>query len=97
MNDVLIYIFSYLFLINLFAFFLMGIDKLKAKQRGFRIPEATIFTVVVFGGSVGAWLGMYYFHHKTKRWYFFYGIPTIFALQVIGVLALLYYYEPTIF
>jgi uncharacterized membrane protein YsdA (DUF1294 family) len=97
MNDVLIYIFSYLFLINLFAFFLMGVDKLKAKQRGFRVPEATIFTAAVFGGSLGAWLGIYYFQHKTKRWYFVYGMPTILALQVIGVLALLYYYEPTIF
>jgi uncharacterized membrane protein YsdA (DUF1294 family) len=97
MNDVFIYIFSFLFIINLFNFFLMGLDKLKAKQRGFRLPEATIFTVAIFGGSLGAWLGMYYFHHKTKHWQFVYGLPVILTAQIVGVLLLLYYYEPTIF
>lgn len=97
MNDVFVYIFSYLILINLVGFFLMGIDKLKSKKRGFRIPEATLFAAAIFGGSIGAWAGMYIFRHKTRHWYFIYGLPLILALQIIGILALLYYYEPTIF
>jgi uncharacterized membrane protein YsdA (DUF1294 family) len=97
MNDVLTYIFSYVILINLVGFLLMGLDKHKSKKRGFRIPEATLFTAALFGGSLGAWIGIYAFQHKTRQWYFIYGIPLILTLQIFGVLALLYYYEPTIF
>jgi uncharacterized membrane protein YsdA (DUF1294 family) len=97
MNAVLIYIFSYIVLINLAGFFLMAIDKQKSKKRGFRIPEATLFTAALFGGSLGVWIGIYAFHHKTRHWYFTYGVPTILTLQILGVLALLYYFEPTIF
>jgi uncharacterized membrane protein YsdA (DUF1294 family) len=96
-NDVVLYILSYLLAINLFGFILMGWDKLKAKRRAFRIPEATLFAVAVFGGSLGAWLGMYCFRHKTERWFFVYGIPTVLTMQVIGVLMALYYYQPIIF
>ena len=97
MSNVFAYIFTFLLLINLVGFLLMGLDKQRAKRRGFRIPEAALFTVAVFGGSIGAWLGMYTFRHKTQHWYFVYGLPLILALQVVGVLALLRYYEPTIF
>jgi uncharacterized membrane protein YsdA (DUF1294 family) len=97
MNEVVFYILSYLLVINLLGFLLMGWDKLKAKRRSFRIPEATLFTVAIFGGSIGTWLGMYRFRHKTEHWYFVYGVPTILTIQVIGVLALLYYYRPIIF
>jgi uncharacterized membrane protein YsdA (DUF1294 family) len=84
-------------LINLVGFLLMGIDKIKAKKRGFRIPEATLFVAAIFGGSIGTWIGMYLFRHKTQHWYFVYGLPTILAVQVIVISALLYYFEPTIF
>ena len=97
MNDVFTYIFSYMALINLAGFVLMGADKLKAKKRRFRIPEAVLFTVAVFGGSIGTWGGMYVFRHKTRHWYFVYGLPLILLLQIAGVATLLYYYEPTIF
>ncbi|MCL2254194.1 MAG: DUF1294 domain-containing protein [Lachnospiraceae bacterium] len=97
MNDVLFYIFSYFLLINLAGFLLMGIDKIKAKKRGFRIPEATLFTAAIFGGSIGSWIGMYLFRHKTRHWYFTYGLPTILVIQITGIIALLFYFEPTIF
>ena len=97
MSDVFTYIFTFLLLINLVGFLLMGVDKQRAKRRSFRIPEAALFTVALFGGSIGSWLGMYAFRHKTQHWYFVYGLPLILALQVVGVLVLFYYYEPTIF
>lgn len=97
MNEVLLYIFSYFLLINWVGFMLMGIDKQRAKKRGFRIPEATLFTAAIFGGSIGAWIGMYLFRHKTQHWYFVYGLPMILTLQIIAISALLFYYEPTIF
>ncbi len=77
----------YLLLVNLIAFALMGIDKSKAKRGAWRIPEKSLFLSAIIGGSVGAILGMQIFRHKTKHWYFQYGMPLILVLQIIlGVL-----------
>lgn len=77
----------YLLLVNLIAFALMGIDKSKAKRGAWRIPEKSLFLSAILGGSVGAILGMQIFRHKTKHWYFQYGMPLILVLQIIlGVL-----------
>jgi len=73
----------YILIVNLIGFFIMGIDKLKAKKRGWRIPEATLFIVAIIGGSVGSILGMHLFRHKTKHWYFLYGMPLILILHII--------------
>lgn len=72
----------YLSTINLFAFTLMGIDKERARKGAWRIPEKHLFLSVILGGSVGGILGMRFFRHKTKHWYFKYGFPLIFLLQV---------------
>ena len=61
----------------------MKIDKSKAKQHLYRISEKVLFTVAIIGGSLGVWLGMYLFHHKTKHWYFVWGIPMIVIIQMI--------------
>ncbi|MCH5280098.1 MAG: DUF1294 domain-containing protein [Lachnospiraceae bacterium] len=68
--------------INLLGFLVMGIDKYKAKKKTFRIPEAILFTVALFGGSIGTTLGMFLFRHKTRHWYFLYGMPLILAVQL---------------
>lgn len=83
--NVITIILAYIFVINLVAFALMGIDKLKAKKRMWRIPEATLFLFVLFGGSLGGILGMFLFHHKTRHWYFLYGFPFILILQLIAI------------
>ncbi|MBQ5676326.1 MAG: DUF1294 domain-containing protein, partial [Lachnospiraceae bacterium] len=62
---------------------LMGIDKRKAIKRAFRIPEATLFIVALIGGSIGSILGMFTFRHKTRHWYFLYGLPAILILQLV--------------
>ena len=72
----------YLAAINVVTFFLYGIDKLKAKRSRWRIPEATLLGLAVLGGSVGAWLGMSIWHHKTQHNAFKYGIPLILLLQI---------------
>lgn len=82
----------YLAAINIIGFAIMGIDKLKAKRRAFRIPEATLFTVALIGGSLGSLLGMYTFRHKTRHRKFTIGMPVILALQVI--LGLLFWFGP---
>ncbi|MBE5858298.1 MAG: DUF1294 domain-containing protein [Lachnospiraceae bacterium] len=82
----------YLVIINIIGFAMMGIDKKKAKKRSFRIPEASLFIIAVIGGSLGTIAGMYFFRHKTRHWYFVYGMPAILVLQII--LALVLYFMP---
>ncbi|MBQ8968205.1 MAG: DUF1294 domain-containing protein [Bacteroidaceae bacterium] len=76
----------YLVVINVVAFFLYGIDKLKAKHSKWRISEAALLGVAVLGGSVGAWLGMKVWHHKTLHKKFKYGVPLILIAQVALIL-----------
>ncbi|MCR5604944.1 MAG: DUF1294 domain-containing protein [Lachnospiraceae bacterium] len=75
----------YLTVINVIAFLLYGIDKEKARKGRWRISEKELILVAVIGGSVGAFFGMHFFHHKTRHWYFRYGIPAIVILQIILV------------
>ena len=78
----------YLAGINLLSFVVMGVDKYKARKRAWRIPESTLFVLALIGGSVGSIAGMHLFRHKTRHWYFLYGMPAILILQVIIVIAL---------
>ena len=88
--SVISYIVLYLTIVNLAGFFIMGIDKLRARKRAFRIPESTLFVIALMGGSLGTTIGMHLFHHKTRHWYFLYGMPAILFLQ-IAIVALLIY------
>ena len=78
----------YLFAINIVSFFLYGIDKYKAKKGQWRISEATLLMIAVIGGSIGAWVGMRLWHHKTMHKKFKYGIPVIMIMQVCLVVYL---------
>lgn len=73
---------GYLILMNLTGFAMMGIDKRKAIKKLWRIPEYTFFVVALIGGSIGTIIGMRVFHHKTRHWYFVYGLPAILLLQI---------------
>ena len=88
--DVITLLLEYLIAVNLIGFALMGIDKYKAKIRAFRIPEATLFIVAIIGGSIGSIIGMYAFRHKTRHWYFVYGMPAILILQILLIALLLH-------
>lgn len=68
---------------NLLGLILMGADKSRARRGAWRIPEKTFFILAVLGGSVGCWLGMYLFHHKTRHWYFVVGMPLILIAQIL--------------
>lgn len=87
--DVITLLSVYFIALNLIGFALMGIDKYKAKKRAFRIPEATLFIVAIIGGSIGSIIGMYAFRHKTRHWYFVYGMPFILVIQIILIIVLL--------
>ena len=78
----------YLLILNILGFAFMGIDKRRAIRSAFRIPEATLFAIAILGGSIGSILGMHLFRHKTKHWYFLFGMPIILILQIALVVFL---------
>ena len=82
MNTLHSFLAYYLLVINAVTFIVYGIDKYKAKKAKWRIPEATLLLLAVLGGSIGAWMGMKVWHHKTKHKKFKYGIPAILLIQI---------------
>ena len=78
----------YLLAVNAVTFLLYGIDKYKAKNRRWRIKEATLLMMAAIGGSIGAWIGMRIWHHKTMHKKFKYGIPVIIIMQIALVVYL---------
>ncbi|WP_029230851.1 DUF1294 domain-containing protein [Butyrivibrio sp. VCB2006] len=89
MNSLVLLI-GYLVLTNIVGFALMGIDKRRAKRNAFRVPEATLFSVAIVGGSIGSILGMLVFRHKTKHWYFTVGLPLILLVQILLIALLIW-------
>ncbi len=79
---------TYVFVINMTGFAVMGIDKKRAVRGAWRISEASLFLVAFLGGALGCTMGMRHFRHKTRHWYFKYGMPAVFAVQVFLVLFL---------
>ncbi len=83
----------YLLLINLISFCMMGLDKYKAKRNKWRIPEKSLFCSALLGGSLGAIISMRIFHHKTRHWYFVWGMPFILFVQLVLIVGLYYYFK----
>ena len=73
----------YLAVINVVTFFMYGVDKWKAKKSKWRVREAALLGLAMLGGSIGAWLGMKVWHHKTQHKKFKYGVPAIIIIQLI--------------
>lgn len=76
----------YFIIINLIGFFIMWLDKRKAKKGAWRIPEKTLFVITALGGGIGTIAGMYTFHHKTQKIQFVIGFPLITILEVITII-----------
>ena len=73
-----------LIFINIITFFVYGLDKLKAVNHWWRIPEAVLLGLALACGSIGAYLGMIIFRHKTLKPLFRFGVPVILLVQVIA-------------
>ena len=73
----------YLIIFNALGMLFMLVDKLKAKENAWRIPEATLLTIAALGGSIGCLLGMYVFRHKTQHIKFTVGLPLLLMLHFI--------------
>ena len=78
----------YFVIMNLIGLSAMVIDKIRAMERRFRIPESVLLIIAVLGGSVGCIAGMIIFRHKKRKIKFRYGLPLILILQIGAWLAL---------
>jgi uncharacterized membrane protein YsdA (DUF1294 family) len=76
MNQALYIILSFFVLVNLVALLVMFMDKCRSRKIGAeRISEGLLFFMAIAFGSIGVCLGMFFFRHKTKKWYFIIGVP----------------------
>ena len=82
------FVIGYLVGINAAGLASMGMDKRKAIRHQWRIPEATLFLIALLGGSLGSIVGMQLFRHKTRHWYFVWGMPAIFFIELALVLGI---------
>lgn len=84
------YLFLWLAVTNVFAFFLMGLDKGLAKKGKRRISEKKLFVFPLLGGGLGGLLGIQCFRHKTKHWYFPVGFALLTLLWLLIMVVLLF-------
>ncbi len=91
MQILLAYISLYLLLVNLLAFTLYAIDKRKARKQRWRIAESVLLWMAFLGGSLGAYIAMAVFHHKTQHKKFTICVPLFLLLHICAVVGLLYY------
>lgn len=83
-------IFGYFAILTVMAFVMMKVDKHQAQHHGQRIPEKNLWTVAVFGGGIGAYLGMMAFRHKTKHTNFRIGF---LVLAMVDIAILIWSYQ----
>lgn len=77
-------------LINLYAFLAVAYDKRKAirSHSHKRTPEGFLFFLAAAFGAIGVYLAMHLFRHKTRKWYFHFGI-SLLVLQNFATLYLI--------
>lgn len=81
----------YIIGVNIVAFILMGVDKRKARNHLWRIPERTFWSLAIIGGAIGSFVGMKVFHHKTRHHSFVVGMPLII---IVHFFLFLYLFSP---
>jgi uncharacterized membrane protein YsdA (DUF1294 family) len=57
----------YLVAANIISFAMFGIDKQRAREGRRRISERALLTSALVSGTIGAWVGMSTFRHKTAK------------------------------
>ena len=81
-------LFTYFFVMNSIAFITYGADKWLAIKDKSRIPEKTLLILAILGGTLGAYISMWMFRHKIRKYKFLFGIPLITLIQVVVFLML---------
>lgn len=77
----------YLLAINIITLIAFGIDKIAAAERNVpgRIRIVTLLGLTFIGGSIGALIGMYAFRHKTRKNYFYVGVPMMLVMHIVVI------------
>lgn len=83
-DEILFGLVGFFLLINAGAFLGMAFDKHRSRTSGAeRIPEGLLFFWAAAFGSIGVWLGMLVFRHKTQKWYFILGVPLLILENIV--------------
>lgn len=93
MDKTILYIVIFAGAINVITFFAYGIDKWKAKRHAWRISEKFLLVLSLLGGVIGAIVAMQLFHHKTKKWYFWFTHILSIVLWCTICVAILYFWH----
>lgn len=88
LTDHLTAVLIYLCIVNLIAFIAFGIDKRRARKNKWRIPELTLIMFAAVGGSLGALIGMFFWHHKTKKLKFLFAVPALLILWIAAAVCI---------
>lgn len=80
---------TYLIVLNILTFIMFGLDKKRSISNKYRLSVTFLLSLALAGGSIGAYLAMYSFRHKTKKLSFKYGVLSIMVCQVILYLYLI--------
>ena len=94
MSDMGLFIYTYLFVINVLAFGLYSIDKRRAYYNRWRIPEWVLLVSAIVGGAYGAGMAMLLFRHKTRHRSFQIIVPVCFVIWLILLILLCIYNSP---
>lgn len=81
--------YTYLILINIIGFITCFIDKRKAINNKYRIKEITLLLISLIGGCFGFYIGMYMFHHKTKKLKFILLVPIMIIMWIVLIIYLI--------
>jgi uncharacterized membrane protein YsdA (DUF1294 family) len=69
--------------INSLCFLTFGYDKWRAKNNKRRVSEFNLLLLAGIGGTIGGFLGMQLFRHKTNKTSFMMAFYTIATIQVV--------------
>ncbi|WP_369802879.1 DUF1294 domain-containing protein [Sporosarcina sp. P20a] len=78
----------YMVILSLWAFGAMGYDKRQAQKKKQRVPERNLWLLALLGGGVGAYFGMQFFHHKTRKTNFRIGFLLLMMIDIVLLLAI---------
>ncbi|TSB48602.1 DUF1294 domain-containing protein [Alkalicoccobacillus porphyridii] len=87
------FVIIYVVFINLFGFFSMYRDKQLAIKQQRRVPERKLINIAIIGGSVGSFIAMRMFRHKTRHTTFSVGLPLLVMLHLGILLFILFYIQ----
>ena len=90
-TSLLVFLLFHFPLINLFTLFIYGIDKKRAKNGEWRIPEIQIHSMELLGGTIGAFIGQRLFHHKSKKKSFLAIFWTVSFIQIVALVYIIKY------